>query len=527
VFRPCSKLLLALVFCAAIARGTGTAQNCGVPGTPPCSGALKTTAPPVLRGFSPVQAAQGSTVMVTFTGANFASPAGAQFTPSAGITVLSTIVVNASLIQAQVAVDANAPLGARNVLLIVGNAKLPAQNTFTVVPGPGTVRQPGLMQILRVVPNQVPAGSQGVELTLQGTNFVPGTQVSFSVGAGVATDVFVTGAARYVNSTEMHVIVNVLPSALPGGRDVNLQTPNQKTITGKGMLNVLAAPAAGKKTGPPPAVKIAPLALQTFFKGIIRLDAPEWGDHWAGEFQNHYGMPLLDDDVLFRWHEQNPGLADYYELRIYARDGTTLLVKKRIDGATANLFGHPVTLLPTYFRPDAAFLAGLLSKVPKPPPFGFLYQSAAFKKPVVVNGKLQKPSSPTGPQLSDGDMQWEVAGFHTYNKNGVAKQSNASDTQNKSDETDLEVEISERWPLGAPLAPTGLACPEGGTGAGLQVTDVADKTVYDTKGKPTSGIDPNNYIGDPWVLSGNFNLSRSPYAAHPNLHQAPGSKCDG
>jgi hypothetical protein len=499
---------------------------CGTPGTQPCSGGR--TSPPALRGFSPTQAEQGSTVTLTFTGVNFSSPAGIQFTPGTGITVQSATLVNPSQIQAQVVVAADAPLGPRGVALTLGNTALPAQNPFTVIPA--AARQTGAMQILRLVPNQISAGSQGVEVALEGRNFVPGTLVNFGGLGGAAPDVVVTGIPRYVNSTEMRVTVNVLPLALPGGRDVQLRTPKQDTVTGKGMLNVLAVASTNKKSGPPPAVKISPIDLQAFSKGIIRLDAPEWGDHWEGEFENHYGIPLIDDDLLFRWHEQNPGLADYYELRIYARDGKTLLAKKRIDGTTANFSGHPITILPTYFRPDAAFLADLLGKVPRPSRLGYLYSAAAFKKPVVVNGKLQPSSTLTGPQLSDGDMQWEVAGFHTYNKNGVVReqsQANVKDVTNKNDQTDLEVEISDRWPLGAPLAPTGLTCSGAGTGAGLQLTNVADKTVYDDKGKPTGGIDPNNYIGDPWVLSGNFNLSRSPYAAHPNLHQAPGSKCDG
>ena len=84
------------------------------------------------------------------------------------------------------------------------------------------------MQILRVIPNQIAAGSQNVDITLQGTNFLPGTQVTFTVGAGVPAAVFAAGPARYVNSTELHVTVSALSSALPGGRDINLQAPNQQ-----------------------------------------------------------------------------------------------------------------------------------------------------------------------------------------------------------------------------------------------------------------------------------------------------------
>ena len=211
-----------------------TAPACGTPGTPPCSG----QAQPVLRGFSPPQGAQGSKVVVIFSGANFSGSANAQFTPGAGITVQSTNVVSGNQIQAQLAIDANAPLGARSVSLVVGKARLVAQNTFTVVEG---AEKPSAVEILRVIPNQVSAGSEGVELTLVGTNFAPGTLVSFSTGAGLATDIFVVGAPRYVDSTELHVTVNVLPNALPGGRDINLQIPGRQSATGKGMLNVQAS----------------------------------------------------------------------------------------------------------------------------------------------------------------------------------------------------------------------------------------------------------------------------------------------
>ena len=211
-----------------------TASACGTPGTPPCPSA----APPVLRGFAPRQGAQGSSVVVTFTGANFAGSANAQFTPGAGISVQSTKVVSGNQIQAQLAIDANAPLGARSVSLVVGKTRLPAQNSFSVVEG---AEKPTTMEILRVIPNQVAAGSEGVELTLVGTNFAPGTMVSFSTSAGLATDIFVVGAARYIDSSELHVIVNVLPNALPGGRDINLQIAGRQSATGKGMLNVLAS----------------------------------------------------------------------------------------------------------------------------------------------------------------------------------------------------------------------------------------------------------------------------------------------
>ena len=122
----------------------------------------------------------------------------------------SATVTNGNQIQAQMMIAPNAPLGARAVVLTVGGQnRLTATNTFTVTSS-AAVAHLAPMQILRVIPNQIAAGSQNVDLTLEGTNFVPGTQVTFTIGAGVPAAVFANGPARYVDSTEMHVSVNAL-----------------------------------------------------------------------------------------------------------------------------------------------------------------------------------------------------------------------------------------------------------------------------------------------------------------------------
>jgi len=537
-------------------------QNCppGIAAAACGSGPPGPTGGPLLRGFSPLQGTQATSVTLIFTGTNFSAPASVQFMPSNGLTVQSTTVTNSNEILAQVSIAPSAPLGSRGVVLVVRDkTRLSASNTFTVVSG---VSRGLPMQILRVVPNQIAAGSQNVDLTLEGANFVPGTQVTFTVGAGVPAAVFANGPARYVNSTEIHVTVNALPSALPGGRDLNLQTPNQQAIVGKGMLNVLAA---AKPSGLPTVLKIPPITLQNFPLGVIKLDAPLQVASQSDQYVT-YTVPLLDDSSVFKWHEQNPGLADYYELRVYAKDGKTLLATQKITGTREIALGGWLNVVPTYYHPDDAFLKEVLEPVRR---LIFSNLSGSLlnqptpstKTPVVSiahsqflgNSSLQQASggnsSPTFPpdqlngQLSQGDLQWEVAGFHTYNKSGVATQQNtqasvtkvgqsvgpgqvqsssqnSASSQSSSGTVDLEVEISDRWPLKAPQGPTGLACNGTGAGTGLNVTNMADKNVYDANGKVT-GTDMNNYIGDPFVLSGTFNLSLSPYATNPTLHQLP------
>jgi len=508
---------------------------------PACPGALAANgacgaAAPSIKEMMPLSGKQGTTVLLTLDGANFVANETVQLTPSTGLTVGKPALVNANEVQTQITIAANAPLGPRSVTLLSGNYHTAAPNTFTVTPGtPIPLAAP--MQILRLVPSQITAGSQNVDIAIEGTNFVPGTQVTFSVGAGIPAAVMALGPARYVNSTEIHVLVSALATALPGGRDITLQTPEQQKVTAPRMLDVIAATVT---SGPPPSLKITPINLQSFPKGKIVLDNPQWGDQWQGEIEEHYGIPEFDDDLRFQWHEQNPGLADYYVLNIYAKDGTTVLGSQRLNGVSIPAFGGTLKMVPNYFRPDAAFIAQVLENVP---PFKLLpMRPGSDSTPTVkvIKGvKFYSPpaASSSSPQLAEGDMQWEVVGYHTYNTNGVAPQAanpptksgaaqtppqssaavaqNASAAQsNQPQTTDVEVEVSDRWPLNRPQAPTGLSCPANGMGSGIQALDI-----------DVTGSDPNNYAGDRFALSGSFNLTDSPYAAHPNLVDKPCNNC--
>ncbi len=516
------------------------------PGCPAGALAACGTTAPVIKEMTPLSGKQGTTVLLTLSGANLVPNENLQLIPSTGLTIGKTNVVNANEAQTQITVAGNAPLGPRAVMLLSGKYRTPAPNTFTVTPAGNLGIAAAPMQILRLVPNQITAGSQNVDLAIEGTNFAPGTQVTFNVGAGIPAAVFAAGPARYVNSTEIHVKVSVLASALPGGRDIALQTPEQQHAIGQRMLNVVAPTVT---TGPPPALKLTPINLQSFTMGKIVLDTPQWGDQYEGETQHDYGIPVLDDSVQFSWHEQNPGIADYYVLNIYLKDGVTLLASKRINGVPILVLGGNQTTVmkvPNYYDPDAAFLASALepSKF-KMAPVGFHYSSHSAPTPTVVNGvMIYKPPAPSSssPQLAEGDLQWEVVGYHTYNTNGVAPQAanppaksgggqstapnymvnsqnlatQANQQQAQPQTTDIEVEVSDRWPLDRPAAPTGMSCPASGFGNGLNALDI------DSSG---GGID--YYAGDRFVVTGNFDLTNSPYATNPSLIYVPGTKESG
>lgn len=267
------------------------------PGCPNGSFAAICGAPaPVIKEMTPLSGKQGTTVLLTLSGANFVANESLQLIPSTGLTIGHSNLVNANEVQTQITIAANAPLGPRAVTLLAGNYRTPAPNTFTVTPGlPNPQAAP--MQILRLVPSQITAGAQNVDIAIEGTNFVPGIQATFSVGAGIPAAVFAAGPARYVNSTEIHVTVSALATALPGGREITLETPEHQQATGRRMLDVVAPTVT---QGPPPSLRITPITLQNFPPGKIVLDTPQWGDQWEGEIEEHYGVPVLDDDAKFQ-----------------------------------------------------------------------------------------------------------------------------------------------------------------------------------------------------------------------------------
>lgn len=529
---------------------TAAQQNC-----PPGMAAVACQSAPsgstnlsALRGYAPTQGAQGTTVTLTFGGANFAGPAFLRFKPAAGLAVQGVQVSSANQIQAQVLVAADAALGPRIVSLVVAGHLLEVSPAFIVAPGkspcaPGVFAAAGLpcpagagsLSILRITPNQIAAGSQNVDLKIEGTGFAPGAQATFATESGAIANVFPQGISRFVNSTEIHVIVNVSAAAIPGGRNITLTNSSRASGLGRGMLNVL--PAAPAKGGLPPKVKIVPIAFQHFPEGTINLAGPKWGTVYDGAdgAAENYGIPPLNDETVFEWAEQNPGTADYFELRIYNHDGTKLLGTKRIDGSTVTVNGSPVNNVPTYYRAEPGFLNLVLSAAEfgQLPPLTFR-QSPQPKQPSGSPHLVPIQTAPqgTGPQLAAGDLQWEVAGFRIYNTNGTARAGQGlqsvslragtgagikpGSNAGSGGQTDLEVEKSDRWALAATQAPTGLkdcslAAP---CGKGLQLFNL----------DAPAGDLLTHYVGDRMILSGSFDLSRSPYNASPTAVQQP---CSG
>ncbi|GAB4371560.1 MAG: hypothetical protein Kow00128_19560 [Deltaproteobacteria bacterium] len=101
----------------------------------------------------------------------------------------------------------------------------------------------------------------------------------------------------------------------------------------------------------------------------------------------------------------------------------------------------------------------------------------------------------------------------------------------------VEVERSERWPLSLPARAGGLtACSAGGQTTGsVQVKNISPACVYEknpktgkwecakeqVNGQWVNKVDPNNYPGDEFQLTGQFTLGNSPYAPVEEMKEPP------
>ena len=145
--------------------------------------AAQQTAQPSFTSFSPTQGAAGSTVTITFNGANFVARSfSLSFSPSQGITVSSLTVTSSTQITAQLQIAANAQLGNRQASLVDADHDLRITTPFTITAAAQNNCPPGMLApaACATTQNAVPAlrgftpvqGTQGtmVALTFTGTN---------------------------------------------------------------------------------------------------------------------------------------------------------------------------------------------------------------------------------------------------------------------------------------------------------------------------------------------------------------------
>jgi len=392
--------------------------------------------------------------------------------------------------------------------------------------------------ILSIQPNILQRGKT-YDLTLYGQNLNP--NMKLDLGSGISA----TSAPIVTNTSTASLHVQVNNDAVVGVRNAKLQSGIGGTWVIQTATLQVQSPQFVTQTNV--NVKIKPkiprLDLHGIrqFKGVITQIEPQW--HFAvssnvppkgpdgkpiGQPTINYktDIPIVNDDTLLTWKEQNPGMADRFEVRFYVKGKLVKKVQIKPVNAVKNL-----KILPTWYRPSGPVLASVLAKVPN--------RTSSGKYQVSLNsGFVGKNKSDLGKALAKADIAWEVAGFRTYHKSGVTTAAlnktspfqlaanhqglqittdvNAGAFSGGADKpVDVEVELSQRWPLRAPDKPTGFDCSK--MKGQLDLVNIDRKT--SKKGKNNVQIDTVDHTQDRFQLSGTIGLSKSPYATHATTKQ--------
>lgn len=548
-----------------IQSGAGATANHQIVVPPPAR--LMVPAPQRLTilSASPAQITQGTHLNLVITGQGFVKGMRFDFGPGIHLLMAPTIVgstqATVSIAAAQNATPGSRPIKATAVvadqhltangpaILIVMQA--PVRTYGQVVNPDNNSQQPAATssqptrggfginrftqarsRILSIQPNILQRG-KSYQLTLYGQNLK--SNLRLDLGTGITA----RAPPVVMNANSARVQVSVASTASVGVRNAKLQAGTGGRWEIQTATLQVQAPQVVAQTNIKVAVqpKLPKLDLHGIrqFKGVITQIEPQW--HFAtstnvppkgpdgkpmGRPTINYktDIPTVTDDTLLTWKEQNPGMAERFEVRFYVKD--KLVKKVRIK--TEKIFPN-IKILPTWYRPSGPVLASVLAAVPNKTKSGKYQLSASHK---FVGGK----QSDLAKALARADIAWEVAGFRTYHKSGVTtaaltKQGPMQFAANhqgmqittdvkagvyhgKDKPVEVEVELSQRWPLRAPDKPTGFDCGH--------MKGHLDLVNLDRKSSKNS-TDTVNHTQDRFQLSGNINLSKSPYATHATTKQ--------
>lgn len=268
----------------------------------------------------------------------------------------------------------------------------------------------------------------------------------------------------------------------------------------------------------PPKIKLPEFSVKIpFIKGKIILERPKFGLVTLSNKIHNYGIPKLNDKTVFTFREQNPGLADWFELIITDKSGNILI--KRNLGKNR------------YYRVDPDFVYEILSlmkskglqlakdfKPAKPSNkdlsklFNTKKGDKLFKKSD-LKAKVSYPYRPTFTTMrkrykdifkQNISLFWSVIGKKNYPKDGIIKFGKDKNKKVIKFET-VVVEESEKWPLAINDFITGLGCRAVSKGSiNLQNLDLG-------VGKEPGEVSTVNYVGDRFELSGIFDIKDSPW----------------
>ena len=503
------------------------------------------TDPPKLLAITPTQWEQNGTYEVTLQGAALPETLQARF--GKDIVVKNFTITSAATATFTVQVPEAAPPGPRPM-----EARLDPDTSWEATRLQGVVvakkaavvdvkpELPGLTlqpQLSFMSPNRWYPG-KSYEVTVLGDLFASGMSVELGADISVSN-------LKVANPTRATMTVAVGAKASPGPRSLRFRLPGDDGWRKTGASGLVKAVFAGVK---PPMVVQPPLADIAFAKGVIELLKPEYGNYWLMEnaIADH-GIPKTTDETRFVWKEKQEGRSQWFELRIVDKQGTVRM-KREIKGSP---------LPDTFYPPDAAFIAELFDlfgpgqenanpstsqttgssgpvAAQASNPAGPIAPQAVSKTPAIKAKLATSTASGTSnfsaeyvldpaAYVSDNvdaiDCFWEVAGLRK-----VTTQHAPSTTQSQGNQTtggfqlatsplasqpvnvtqDVEVAVSERWPLRLPaFSPSGLACSTANTQLDYR------KSSY----KPGEEVkDHTIYVGDSIRVSGEITLDECPWA---------------
>lgn len=502
----------------------------------PCNATInimETYRQPVVRSVSPNIITQGRSYTVSLNGANLNSVKQVDFGPD--------IIVNQdsdnqspNFMRIELQVSRQAALGPRQIKIIDQRGAHETSALATVIaaiPLPGNTPAPSIIQKTKIPsekipepskkrpPNTVSSSQDKIWLSglspnrwSQGRTYditVLGSQISQNIAATLGDGISIQ---KIEVKTEglANLTIHVDANAPPGIRILKYRlSPRQNWITSNLQGFVIQTPQVSSKTRLPANIKKPLLADIEFTKGIIELKTPEFGKFMMMEnWESDHGIPTANDAVIFTWDEKQHGTSQWFELRILDKDNNILMTRKIEGGAPPDSFYSPdvsfMTELFNYFRPESDNTS-LSSQKSTAENAADVSKKAFIKKNINPATASQVSTTSSANSLIQNlsppiDCYWQVAGFKRFTSGTYQIQTGT----NNMTRTDVEVAVSDRWPLQLPeFSPTGLLC----SSANTPLT--ADK-VHDQPGQTVE--DHNFYVGDTLEVSGQFTLDGCPWA---------------
>jgi outer membrane protein assembly factor BamB len=168
-----------------------------------------TTPGPPVTAVKPAAVGQGGSVTVTLTGSGFSGKPSV-FVSGTLVTASSVVVASATSLRVKLSVAADAAVGPRNITVIEPGPVADSCSGCLTIDAAPTVSSAS--------PDSVPAG-ESADLTITGTNFQPGAELSGPVGLSFS-------GTTVASSTELTSTVAVSSSATPGTDKLVVTNPD-------------------------------------------------------------------------------------------------------------------------------------------------------------------------------------------------------------------------------------------------------------------------------------------------------------